>query len=46
LKAVVWKFGGIRRGTGKGSCPLCLGSENVKRYIVELPRNKVKYALL
>jgi hypothetical protein len=47
LQAVVWDFAGFIGGTSKGSCPLSLGNENVKKYNVELPRNKkVKYTVV
>jgi len=34
LQAGVWQLKGIRRNTGKGSCPLrvCLGEEDVRYY--------------
>jgi hypothetical protein len=31
----VWKLNGIRRNTGKGRCPLCLGEMDVKHILLE-----------
>jgi hypothetical protein len=40
LQPVVWKFGGTAGGTGKGSCPLSLDSENVKNIMLSYPETR------
>jgi hypothetical protein len=37
MKAEIWKLRGLRRGTGKGSCPLTLGSEDAKHILLRCP---------
>jgi hypothetical protein len=41
MKAGVWELRGIRRGWGKGTCPLCRDNEDARHILtVKLPRNK------
>jgi hypothetical protein len=40
MKAGVWKLRGIRRGLGKGTCPLCRGNEDAKHTLLSCPETK------
>jgi hypothetical protein len=40
MKAAVWKLRGVRRGWGKGTCPLCRGNEDVKHVLLSCPETK------
>jgi hypothetical protein len=37
----VWKLTGIRRGWGKGTCPLCRGNEDAKHILLSCPENVI-----
>jgi hypothetical protein len=40
IKAGVWKLRGIKRGLGKGTCPLCMEIEDVKRILLSCTETK------
>jgi hypothetical protein len=38
LNPGIWKLRGIRRGSDRGRCPLCLGEENTKHILMKCPK--------
>jgi hypothetical protein len=36
----IWKLRGSRKGVEKGTCPLCLGKEDIKHILLECPETK------
>jgi hypothetical protein len=46
LKAGTWKLTGIRRGSERGKCPLCMGEEGAKHTWLKCPEMKKQRELV